>query len=41
VPVQLVSAPLMVLGGLFIAMFTLGLAAQVFLGALADWMSAN
>lgn len=41
VPIQLVSAPLMMLGGLFIAMFTLGLAAQVFLGSLADWMSAN
>ncbi len=41
VPIQLVSAPLMMLGGLFIAMFTLGLAAQVFLGSLADWMGAN
>ncbi|MBL8884728.1 MAG: flagellar biosynthetic protein FliR [Hyphomicrobium sp.] len=41
VPIQLVSAPLMMLGGLFVAMFTLGLAAQVFLGSLADWMSAN
>ncbi|MEZ5899403.1 MAG: flagellar biosynthetic protein FliR [Hyphomicrobiaceae bacterium] len=39
VPIQLVSAPLTLVGGLFVAMFTLGLAAQVFLTSLATGLS--
>ncbi|HMN38754.1 MAG TPA: flagellar biosynthetic protein FliR [Hyphomicrobium sp.] len=41
VPIQLVSAPALLAGGLFVAMFTLALAIQVFLEALVKFLSVH